>query len=114
MCGNKGETIQHIICECEKLAQKKCLIVDVAVPEDCRINGKEKKIDKYQDLRRKVSRLWQQKKVHVVPIVIGVLGSMSKNFIGFLHQLKINKNMRELQKAALLGTAKILRKALEL
>ena len=22
MCGNKGETVQHIICECEKLAQK--------------------------------------------------------------------------------------------
>ena len=22
MCGNKGEIIQHIICECEKLAQK--------------------------------------------------------------------------------------------
>ena len=50
--------------------KKKCLIVDVAVPGDCRINEKEKeKIDKYQDLRREVSRLWQQKKVHVVPIV---------------------------------------------
>ena len=22
MCGNKGETVQHLICECEKLAQK--------------------------------------------------------------------------------------------
>ena len=44
---------------------KKCLIVDVAVPGDCRINEKEKeKIDKYQDLRREVSKLWQQKKVH--------------------------------------------------
>ena len=36
--------------------EKKCLIVDVAVPGDCRINEKEK-IVKYQDLRRKVSRL---------------------------------------------------------
>ena len=187
MCGNKGETVQHIICECEKLAQKeykrhhdnvarrfhwdlcrknglkcnekwyehepdsvvenddikllwdfniqcdnmiearrpdivvlhkkekKCLIVDVAVPGDCRINEKEEeKIDKYQDLRREVSRLWQQKKVHVVPIVIGVIGSISKNFIGFLHQLEINTNMGELQKAALLGTARTLRKVLKL
>ena len=74
--------------------EKKCLIVDVAVPGDCRINEKEKeKIDKYQDLRREVSRLWQQKKVHVVPIVIGVLGSISKNFICFLHQLEIDTNM---------------------
>ena len=33
--------------------EKKCLIVDVAVPGDCRINGKKKeKIDKYQDLQR--------------------------------------------------------------
>ena len=36
--------------------EKKCMIVDVAVPGDCRINEKEK-IDKYQDLRREVSRL---------------------------------------------------------
>ena len=187
MCGNKGKTAQHIICECQKLAQKeykrrhdnvakrlhwdlckknglkcnekwyehepasvvenddikllwdfniqcdnmiearrpdivvlhkkekKCLIVVVAVPGNCRSNEKEKeKIDKYQDLRREVSRLWQQKKVHVVPIVIGVLGSISKNFIDFLYQLEINKNMGELQIAALLGTARILKKVLEL
>ena len=93
--------------------EKKCLIVDVAVPGDCRINEKEK-IDKYQDLRREVSRLWQQKKVHVVMIVIGALGSISKNFIGFFHQLEINTNMGELQKAALLATARILKKVLEL
>ena len=89
--------------------------MDVAVPGDCRINEKEKeKIDKYQDLRREVSRLWQEKKVHVVPIVIGNLESISKNFIGFLYQLEINTNMGELQKAALLSTARILRKVLEL
>ena len=95
--------------------EKKCLIVDVAVSGDCRINEKEKeKIDKYQDLRREVSKLWQQKKVHGVPIVIGVLGSISMNFIDFIHQLEIKTHMGELQKAALLGTARILRKVLEL
>ena len=93
--------------------EKECLIVDVAVPGDCRIKGKEK-IDKYQDLRREVSRQWQQKKVHVIPILSGALGSISKNFIGFLHQLEINTNMGDLQKVALLGTARILRKVLEL
>ena len=76
--------------------------MDVAVTGECRINEKEKeKIDKYQDLRREVSRLWQQKKVHVVPIVIGALGNISKNFICFLHQLEINTDIGELQKAAL-------------
>ena len=43
--------------------EKKCLIADFFVHGDCRSNEKEKeKLDMYQDLRRKVSRLWQQKK----------------------------------------------------
>ena len=79
--------------------EKKCLIVDVAVPGDCRINKKEKeKIDKYQDLRREASRVWLQKKVHVVPVVIGVLRSISKNFISSFQKLENNTSMEELQK----------------
>ena len=31
--------------------------------------------------------------MHVIPIVIGALGSRSKNFTCFLDQLEINKNM---------------------
>ena len=54
------------------------------------------------------------KKVHVAPIVIGAPESISKNFISSCHQLEINTNTGELQKTALLGTAKILKKVLEL
>ena len=48
------------------------LIIDVAidVPGDCRIRMKEdKKIEKYQDLKQEVIKMWKLKKVEIVPIV---------------------------------------------
>ena len=40
-------------------SRKKTTIIDIAVPEDRNIQQKEKeKIDKYQDLRLEVKRLW--------------------------------------------------------
>ena len=139
MCGERGETMQHIICECKKLEQreykrrhntvaklvhwklcekynlerkekwywdiniqcdnvmearrpdlilvdkkeKSCVIIDVAVPGDCRIRQKEiEKVEKYQNLKRGLKRLWSLKKVKVVPVVVGALGCISKGFSG--------------------------------
>ena len=48
------------------------LIIDVAidVPGDCRIRMKEdEKIEKYQDLKQEVIKMWKLKKVEIVPIV---------------------------------------------
>ena len=36
--------------------------------------------EKYQDLKRKIKRLWKLKKVEVVPVVIGALGCVKKEF----------------------------------
>ena len=37
---------------------KSCVIIDVAVPDDCRIHEKEiEKIEKYQNLKRELKRL---------------------------------------------------------
>ena len=48
---------------------KSCVIIDVAIPGDCRIHEKEiEKIEKYQNLKRE---LWSLKKVEVVPVVVG-------------------------------------------
>ena len=153
MCGERGETVLHVICECKKLAQrenkrrhdtvaklvhsklcerhnlerkekwyvhcpegvvedddakliwdiyiqcdnvmearrpdlilvdkkaKSCVIIDVAVPGDCRIREKEiEKIEKYQNLKRELKRLWSLKKVEVVPVVVGALGCIGKGF----------------------------------
>ena len=186
LCGQKGETVNHIISECTKLAQREykrrhdkvgkivhwklckkynlerkekwyehepesvmendvvkilwdvniqcdhviqarrpdivviekeeriCKLVDIAVPGDSRICDKEvEKLEKYQDLKREVGRLWNMKKVVVVPVVIGALGCVSKDLKKWIESLDIQVNTAFLQKTALLGTARILRRVLE-
>ena len=187
MCGERGETVQHIICECKKLAQreykrrhdtvaklvhwklyemhnlernekwyehcpegavedddvkliwdinikcdnfievrrpdlslvnkkaKSCVIIDVAIPDDCSIREKEiEKIEKNQDLKREMKRLWSLKKVEVVPVVVGSLGCISKAFSGWMDTLRIKLNIVMAQKSGLLGTARILRNVLDM
>ena len=46
--------------------------MDIAVPGDCRICEKEtEKIEKYDELKREIRKLWTMKKVEVIPIVVG-------------------------------------------
>ena len=45
------------------------------------------KYEKYQDLEREIKRIWKSK---VVPVVVGALGSVSKNLAGHLEQLGIS------------------------
>ena len=52
---------------------------NLAVPGDQNITAKEQeKITKYQDLRIEIEKLWDVKAV-VVQIVVGALGTVSKN-----------------------------------
>ena len=61
----------------------KWIIINIAVPADVRVVEKErKKVQKYQDLKRKIGRLWRLKMVEVVPVVIEALGSVTKEFDG--------------------------------
>ena len=186
MCGEKGESIGHVVSECEKLAQreykrrhdnvarivhwtlcgkydleretnwyehspqgvvesdkvkmlwdfmiqcdhyiecrkpdivvvekeeKKCIIIDIAIPGDNRVGAKEKeKIEKYDNLKWEVKKMWSMKKVEIVPVVIGALGAVSKNFELYIEKLGIQIKTEHLQKTALLGTARILRRTLE-
>ena len=56
--------------------KKTCNIIDIAAPVDAGIVEKEKeKVEKYQDLRREVARLWNVK-AKVVPIVVGALAQV--------------------------------------
>ena len=52
--------------------------------------------------------------VEVVPVVIGALGSVTKEFDGWTEKLGLTNNVGVMQKIALLGTARILRKVLEM
>ena len=57
----------------------KGIIADIAVPADVRVGKKGlEKIEKYQDLKRLIERLWKLKMVEVVPVVIGALASVTK------------------------------------
>ena len=92
---------------------KSCVIIDVAIPGDCRIREKEiEKIEKYQNLKRELKRFWLLKKNEVVPLVVGALGCISKGFSGWMDILGIKLDVGMVQKSVLLRTARILRKVL--
>ena len=85
------------------------------VPADVRVEEKEKeKVEKYQDLKREIRRLWKLRNIEIVPVVIGALGSVSTEFDRWMGKLGITCNVGIMQKTALLGTARILRKLLEM
>ena len=67
-------------------------------------------MEKYQDLKREIERLRRLKMIEVVPAVIGALGSVTKEFDGWIEKLRITNNVGVTQKTALFGTSRILRK----
>ena len=94
--------------------EKTAIIIDVAIPGDKRIINKEKeKIEKYQNLKREIQWLWNLKKIDVIPVFLGALGSVTKNFEKYLDKIGIKIDLHTVQKTTLLGTARILRKVLE-
>ena len=53
------------------------------------------------------------KRVDVVPVVIGALGTVSKKLGKWIGRIGVKLNIEHLQKTSILGTARILRKTLE-
>jgi hypothetical protein len=51
-------------------------------------------------------------KTKVTPVIIGATGTISKSCRGSLSSIRGKHDIKELQKAAILGTAHILRKVL--
>jgi len=58
--------------------------------------------------------MWNMRTVQVVPIVVGSLGSVTKNLDKWLGKLNIKISISLSQRTTLLGTSRILRKVLEL
>ena len=74
---------------------------------------KEKeKVDRYQDLKRELQKLWDMK-VKVVPKVIGALGTPSKGIKRRVKELGIKTSIEEVQKTVIMQSARILRNVLE-
>ena len=94
---------------------KEVKIIDIAVPGDSRVTEKElEKIKKYQRLREEIGHVWQTNKVTVIPVVIGALVVISDKFERYMEKLDVKIVTEIIQKTALLGTARILRKVLSL
>ena len=94
--------------------ERSCKIIVFAFPGDSGIEKKEKdKIEKYQDLGRELQKIWNVK-VKIIPLVVGSLGAIPKQFGNRLKQIGITIGTAQVQKTALLGTARILRKVLEI
>ena len=92
--------------------EKQCTIIDIATPGDNRVGAKEK-IEKYDNLKWEIKKMWSIKKVEIVPVVIGAIGAVSKNFEQYMERLGIQIETELLQKTALQGKARILRRTLE-
>ena len=91
-----------------------CKIIDFAVPGDSRIEEKEKeKIEKYQDLRRELQKI-SNVRVKIIPLVVGSLGAIPKQFGNRLQEIGVIAEIGQVQKPILLGTARILRKVLKI
>ena len=91
-----------------------CKIIDYAVPGDSRIEEKGKdKIEKYQDLGRKLQKIWNVK-LKIIPLSVGSSGAISKQFGNRLKQSGITAGTAQVQKTVILGTARILKKVLEM
>ena len=89
-------------------------IIDIAIPGDIRVSEKEKeKIERYQELKREIKRMWNIRSIKVIPVVVEALGSTSRKLKKFIEELGVVISTALLQKTALLGTTRILRKVLD-
>ena len=95
-------------------SKKSCHIIDMAIPEDSEAKEKEaEKVEKYQNLARELRRMWEVK-TKVVPIVLGALGTVPLRLKGNLKGIGVDTSITLIQTSALLGSARILRKVLEM
>ena len=76
----------------------KCLIIDIARPFDTRIS--EEKLEKYQDLKRELERIWNKE-------ALGSLGIVSTSLRKCLQVMDVAKELELLQMLSLFGTASL-------
>ncbi|TWW61003.1 hypothetical protein D4764_05G0010930 [Takifugu flavidus] len=88
--------------------QKTVVVIDVAIPSDSNIRKNE-----HEKLKEEIERMCGIKAT-VVPIVIGTLWAVTPNLSRWLQQIPGTTSEFSVQKSAVLGTAKILRRTLRL
>ena len=78
-----------------------CNIIDFAVPGDSRIEEERDKIEKHQELGRELQKTWNVK-VRIIPLVVGSLGAIPKQFGNRLKQIGITVGTAQVQKTVLI------------
>ena len=86
----------------------------MAILEDRGVKEKEaENVEKYQNLARELRRMWEEK-IKVIPIVLDALGTVLLRLKGNLKDIGVDTSVTLIQMSALLGSARILRKVLEM
>ena len=94
--------------------QKKAVVTDVAISSDGNIKKKEnKKLEKYQGLNEEVEKMWELKAA-VVSVIIKAVGAVTPKLGERVQHILETTSEISVQKSTVLGTAKILRRTLEL
>ena len=91
-------------------------LIDIAVPNSHNIQTtKAEKLNKYIELKDEITRMWNLRKVTIVPIVLSTTGIIPNNLHNSLKELNLPKyTYITLQKAVILNTCRITRKFLQL
>ena len=70
--------------------EQKGIIAGIAVPADVRVEKKEKeKVERYNDLKKEIRRLWTLRNLEIVPVVIGAPGIVFSEFDRWMGKLGI-------------------------
>ena len=83
------------------------MLIDVVILRDRNVIKKEaEKILKYKELTIEIQCTWKVK-TRVIPVIIGVTGTISQSFRKYISNTPGNHEVKEKQKTAILGTAHI-------
>ena len=70
--------------------KKECKITDITIPRDIRTGEKEiQKMEKYDDLKGEIKRMWAMRKIEVKPTAIAALGAVSRKLNNWVEKLDI-------------------------
>ena len=92
---------------------KSCQIIDVAIPLDQNVNMKiAEKLTKYKPLQVELTQMYGLKKVEIIPIVIGALGTVTQSLPEYTNKISERIDLQNMIKTTLIGTAHIVREFL--
>jgi hypothetical protein len=79
------------------------VLIDVAIPGDRSVIKREiEKILKYKDLKIEIQCMWNVK-AKMIPVIIGVTGTISKSLIQYLSNIPGKQVIKEVQKNSHIG-----------